>query len=111
QAVPAHAGELRHVFIDHSLAVGFDVAGRAIVGGGGKHVVRAEEGNLLFVVAPAHHALVVEVDGPVRLYGEQRREDGQTEHGYRRRWAATSELVTECATSFPVARASFCLRR
>src|SRR5207237_4296629 len=47
--------------VDHFLAIGVEVPGRAVVGGGGEHVVRAEEGDLLPVVFPANHALIVEV--------------------------------------------------
>ncbi len=71
QAVPAHAGELRHVLVDHLLAIAVDVAGRAVVGGGVNHVVRAEEGDLLPVVAPADHALAVQVDGPIGYGGSR----------------------------------------
>src|SRR5205823_3586104 len=72
QPVPAHAGELRHVFVDHLLAIGTQIAGGAVVGGGGKHVVRAEEAYLLLVVSPAHHALAVEVDRPGGALGRER---------------------------------------
>jgi len=80
QAVPAHAGELRHVFVDHFLAIGMEVAGRAIVGGGGEHVVRAEEDDLVLVVAPAHDALVVKEDGTIgalRLHRWRERGEGR----------------------------------
>jgi hypothetical protein len=65
---------LRHVLIDHLLAVGVEIAGGAIVGGGGKHVVRAEETYLLPVAAPTDDAVLVEVDG-LRLHREQQGED------------------------------------
>ena len=65
QAVPTHAGELRHVLVDHLFAIGVKVAGGAVVGGRGQHVVRAKQGDLLVVVAPAHDALVVQVDGAI----------------------------------------------
>ena len=66
QAVPAHPGEVRHVLVDHPLPVGVEIAGGAVVGGGRQHVVRAEEGDLLAVVAPADDTGLVEVDGTVR---------------------------------------------
>jgi hypothetical protein len=65
QAVPAHAGELRHVLVDHPLPVGVHIAGRAVVGSGVHDIVRAEERDLGPVVAPTHHTGAVEVDGAV----------------------------------------------
>ena len=65
QAVPTHAGELRHVLVDHLLAIGVDVAGGAVIRGGGQHVVRAEEGDFLLRISPPHDALFVEIDATV----------------------------------------------
>src|SRR2546430_6457330 len=65
QPVPAHASELRHVFVDHLLAIGTQIAGGAIVGGGGQHVVRAEESDFLLRISPPHDALLVEIDATV----------------------------------------------
>ena len=65
QAVPTHAGELRHVLVDHLLAIGVDVAGGAVIRGGGQHVVRAEEGDFLLRISPPHDALLVEIDATV----------------------------------------------
>src|SRR5258705_7423521 len=70
QAVPAHAGELGHVVVDHLLAIEVEIARGAIIGGGGQHVVRAEEGDFLPVTGPANDAVLVQVDG-LRLRREQ----------------------------------------
>ena len=51
ETVPAHPGEVRHVLVDHPLSVAVDVTGGPVVGGGGQHVVGAEQGDLLAVVA------------------------------------------------------------
>src|SRR6266496_3407703 len=82
QPVPPHAGELCHVLIDHFLAIGTEVPGGAVVGGGREHVVRAEEAYLLLVITPAHHALIVEVDIALRVRSVDRgrKQDRQTEH-------------------------------
>ena len=63
QAVPAHPGEVGHVLVDHQLAVAVNITRRPVVGGGGEHVVRAEEGHFLAIVLPADHPGAVEVDG------------------------------------------------
>ena len=74
--VPPHAGELRHVVIDHALAVGVEVPGGAIVGRRREHVIRAEQRDLLVIVLPAYHALVVEVDAL------REREDREQDQGW-----------------------------
>ena len=87
QAVPAHAGELRHVLVDHFLAIGVEVSGRAIVGGGGKHVVRAEESDFLLRISPPHDALFVEIDATVRDLRLSRRcycDEGPKNQGFFR---------------------------
>src|SRR5260370_27596037 len=66
QAVPAHAGELRHVLVDHLLAVAVDVAGGAVVGGCVDDVVRAKEAYLPLSVSPPHDSLVVQENGALR---------------------------------------------
>src|SRR6266571_869318 len=60
QAVPAHAGELRHVLVDHFLAIGVEVARGAVVPGPGQPVGGAEEAYRSLVASRARHALVVD---------------------------------------------------
>ena len=42
-----------------------EVPGRAVVGGGGEHVIGAEQGDFLPVVPPTHDAHAVEVNGSI----------------------------------------------
>ena len=77
ETVPTHPGELRHVLVDHRLAIGVEIPGCPIVGGGRQDVVRAEERDLPLVVLPANDALVVDVDGSIRPLGVS----GAEKHG------------------------------
>ena len=69
QAIPAHPGEMGHVLLDHPLPVGVQVAGGAVVRGGGEDVVRAEERDFLAGVGPVDDALLVEEDAATRRSG------------------------------------------
>ena len=72
QAVPAHARELRHVLVDHLLAIGVDITRGAIVRGGRHDVVRSEERDFPLVVLPSDDACTVEIDGACRVRGRLR---------------------------------------
>jgi hypothetical protein len=66
ETVPAHAGEVGHVLVDHPLSIGAEIASGPVVRRCGKDVVGAEERHFLPGVGPADHALPVEVDAAVR---------------------------------------------
>src|SRR5712664_2285776 len=80
QAIPSHAGELRHVLIDHAFAIGVEIAGRAIVGRSREHVVRAKKRDLLARVLPPYDALFVEEDAL------RKREDRDQDQGWYSRY-------------------------
>ena len=93
QAVPAHARELRHVLVDHLLAIGVDITRGAIVRRGRHDVVRSEERDFPSVVLPPDYACTVEIDGACRVRQPAVRRLNRAAPGSRRR----ATLVDECA--------------
>jgi hypothetical protein len=67
ETIPAHPGEVGHVLVNHPLAIALDVTRCTVVGRRGQHVVRAEEGDLLAIITPADHPLLIQVD---RAFGD-----------------------------------------